>query len=189
MKLSKIFLLAGAVLAFASCSEKEEWNTSEGALVGMANPTLVISEAKGLFNLPISVTGERNAEVQVTVEVTPVEETDKVVTATEDVNYIVTSKVIKVPADKTTGNIEVMTVDDAEINNARQFVVTVVSVEGATIDESGNIIPLSASIPEDSESSDSSTDENINKNNSILLPILLDLDFNYRFHYFSFLFM
>lgn len=135
MKLSKIFLLAGAVLAFASCSEKEEWNTSEGALVGMANPTLVISEAKGLFNLPISVTGERNAEVQVTVEVTPVEETDKVVTATEDVNYIVTSKVIKVPADKTTGNIEVITVDDAEINDARQFVVTVVSVEGATIDE------------------------------------------------------
>ena len=44
--------------------------------------------------------------------------------------------------------------------------------EGATIDESGNIIPLSASIPEDSESSDSSTDENINKNNNIL-PIIV----------------
>lgn len=44
--------------------------------------------------------------------------------------------------------------------------------EGATIDESGNIIPLSASIPEDSESSDSSTDENVNKNNNIL-PIIV----------------
>ena len=44
--------------------------------------------------------------------------------------------------------------------------------EGATIDESGNIISLSASIPEDSESSDSSTDENINKNNNIL-PIIV----------------
>ncbi|MBR5466706.1 MAG: hypothetical protein IKU79_04820 [Bacteroidaceae bacterium] len=135
MKFSKIFLLAGVALAFASCSEKEEWNTSEGALVGMADATLVVNEAKGIFNLPISVTGNRNAEVQITVEVSPVEETDKVVSAIEDVNYLVTSKVIKVPADKTTGNIEIKTVDDVEINNNRQFIVTVVSVEGATIDE------------------------------------------------------
>lgn len=135
MKFSKIFLLAGVALAFASCSEKEEWNTTGEAVVGMANPTQIISEAKGIFNLPISVTGERNANVQVTVEVAPVEEEGKVLTAVEDVHYLVTSKVINVPADKTTANIEIKTVDDVEINNNRQFVVTILSVEGATIDE------------------------------------------------------
>ena len=69
MKLSKIFLLAGAVLAFASCSEKEEWNTSNEAVVSMAKAEMTVSEASGMFNIPFVVTGERNAPVQVFFEV------------------------------------------------------------------------------------------------------------------------
>ena len=138
MKLSKIFLLAGAVLAFASCSEKEEWNTTNGASVSVAQATLKVSEAQGLFNLPISVTGERNAPVQVTIEVTPVEATDNTLSAEEDVHYLVTSKTINISSENNTGNIEIKAVDDAEININREFKVTIISANGAKLDAENN---------------------------------------------------
>lgn len=135
MKLSKIFLLAGAVLAFSSCSENEEWNTSNEAVVSMASEAMTVSEAAGMFNIPFVVSGERNAPVQVTFEVTPVEESDKLAPAVADVNYLLTSNVINVAADSEKGNLEVIAVNDEKVNAKNSaFVVTIISVKGGTID-------------------------------------------------------
>lgn len=134
MKLSKIFLLAGAVLAFASCSENDEWNTSGEAVVSMASEAMTVSEAAGMFNIPFVVAGERNAAVQVTFEVTPVEENDELAPAIADENYLVTSNVINVAADSEKGNLEVIAVNDEKVNEKnRAFVVTIISVKGGTI--------------------------------------------------------
>ena len=135
MKLSKIFLLAGAVLAFASCSEKEEWNTSNEAIVSMASEAMTVSEAAGMFNIPFVVSGERNAPVQVTFEVTPVEESDKLAPAVADENYLLTSNVINVSAESEKGSLEVIAINDEKVNTKnRAFVVTIISVKGGTVD-------------------------------------------------------
>lgn len=136
MKFSKIFLLAGVAFAFASCSEKEEWNTTGEAVVGMAKAELTVSEAVGMFNIPFVVAGDRNAPVQVTFEVAPLEETEKLAPAIADENYLVTSKVVNVSAEAASGNIEVIAVNDEKVNEKnRAFVVTIISVNGGTIDE------------------------------------------------------
>ena len=128
MKLSKIFLLAGAVLAFASCSENDEWNTSGEAVVSMASEAMTVSEAAGMFNIPFVVAGERNAAVQVTFEVAPVEENDELAPAIADENYLLTSNVINVAADSEKGNLEVIPVNDEKVNEKnRAFVVPIVS--------------------------------------------------------------
>ena len=135
MKLSKIFLLAGAVLAFASCSEKEEWNTSNEAVVSMASEAMTVSEAAGMFNIPFVVSGERNAPVQVTFEVAPVEESEQLAPAVADENYLLTSNVINVGTDSEKGSLEVIAVNDEKVNaKNRAFVVTIVSVKGGSID-------------------------------------------------------
>lgn len=138
MKFSKIFMLAATALIFSACAEKEEWNTTEGATVSVAQATLRVSEAQGLFQLPITVTGERNAPIQVTVEVKSAEATEKTLSAEEDVHYMVTSKVINISNEDNGGNIEIKAIDDAEINYNREFEVTIISVNGATLDQENN---------------------------------------------------
>lgn len=135
MKLSKIFMLAGAVLAFASCSEEAEWNTTSEATVSMASETLKVSEAAGMFNIPFVVSGNRNAPVQVTFEVTPVDESQELAPAIADVNYILTTNVINVAADSEKGQLEVIAIDDKKVNEkSRAFIVKMIKAEGATID-------------------------------------------------------
>ena len=56
----------------------------------------------------------------------------------EDVHYIVTSKTVLIPADATSGKIEFKTVDDADINEARTFVINIKSVNGATVGETAS---------------------------------------------------
>ncbi len=135
MKLSKIFVLASAVMAFTACSEEVEWNSTKEVTVGMQQAEMTVGEAKGLFYVPISISGERDAQVEVTVEVTPVEATATTAPAKEDVDYIVTSKVIKISADSEAGQIEIRALDNAEVNPHNQFNITIVSVKGATIDD------------------------------------------------------
>lgn len=131
MKLSKIFILASAVLAFTACSDDNEWNSVKDATVSMGQDAMTVKESKGRFALPIAVSGERNAPVQVTVEVVAAETNP----ATEDVHYLVTSKTINIAAEDQTGEVEIYTVDDDDINEARQFTATIIGVKGANIDE------------------------------------------------------
>lgn len=133
MKFRKIYALLLATAVFASCSQEDEisWNSSE-ATVSMGDSVLVIKENKGMVNVPVVVEGELNGAVEVTVEVAEVGENP----AMEDVHYLVTSKKLIIPADATSGSIEFKTVDDADINEARTFSITITSVNGAAV---GNV--------------------------------------------------
>lgn len=128
MKLKNIFISLLAATALVACSDDESWN-SGAATVEMGQPTVSVRENAGLFNVPITVTGEQNDYIRVTVEVAETGSTP----AMEDVHYYVTSKSIVIPADATSGNIEISTVNDNDINDTRTFTVTIVSAEGATI--------------------------------------------------------
>jgi hypothetical protein len=134
MKLYKLSAFVLATAIFASCSEEElSWNSST-ATVSMEQAELVYKENKGMVNVPIVVDGELNGPVEVTVEVAEVGENP----AMEDVHYIVTSKTVLIPADATSGKIEFKTVDDADINEARTFVINIKSVNGATVGETAS---------------------------------------------------
>ena len=134
MKLYKLSAFVLATAIFASCSEEElSWNSS-AATVSMEQAELVYKENKGMVNVPIVVDGELNGPVEVTVEVAEVGENP----AMEDVHYIVTSKTVIIPADATSGKIEFKTVDDADINEARTFVINIKSANGATVGETAS---------------------------------------------------
>lgn len=137
MKFRKVYALLLASALFASCSNEDEisWNSSE-ATVSMGQAELVVKENKGMVNVPVVVEGELNGAVEVTVEVAEVGEN----AAMEDVHYIVTSKKLIIPADATSGNIEFKTVDDAEINEARAFSITITNVNGAVAGETASTV-------------------------------------------------
>ena len=130
MKFRKIYALLLASALFASCSNEDEisWNSSE-ATVSMGQAELVVKENKGMVNVPVVVEGKLNGAVEVTVEVAEVGENP----AMEDVHYLVTTKSVVIPADATSGKIEFKTVDDAVINEARTFVMSIKNVNGATV--------------------------------------------------------
>lgn len=129
MKLKNIFLSLLAATALVACSDDDaSWN-SGAATVEMGQPTVSVRENAGIFNVPVVVTGEQNDYIRVTVEVAETGTTP----AMEDVHYYVTSKSIVIPADATSGNIEISAVNDNDVNDARTFTVTIVSAEGATI--------------------------------------------------------
>ena len=123
-------MLFAVAAVFAACSDSDDksWN-SNSATVSMAQGAMTVSEAKGLFNVPVAVSGERNANVQITVAVTAAE----VNPATEDVDFLITTKTINISPDQTQGNIEILTVDNDDINENRSFTLTIVDVKGATL--------------------------------------------------------
>lgn len=131
MKLSKILAIGLAVLTMTACSDDDEFNfNSDGNVtVDMAQPSITLKENKGYFNVPVVVSGEANGYVQVTVEVQ--EATGN--PAMDDVHYIVTSKTINIASEDKVGNVEIKTVDDGEINENREFIVTIVDAKGAKI--------------------------------------------------------
>lgn len=128
MKFRKIYTLLLTSFLFVACSEEESWNSSD-VTVNMAQEEVLVKESAGIFNVPVTVSGELNGPIKVTVEVTEAGENP----AMEDVHYIVTSKSIVIPADATGGNIEICAVDDNDINETRTFTVKIVNVEGASV--------------------------------------------------------
>ena len=128
MKFKKIYALLLTSFLFVACSEEESWNSSD-VTVNMAQEEVLVKESAGIFNVPVTVSGELNGPIKVTVEVTEAGENP----AMEDVHYIVTSKSIVIPADATGGNIEICAVDDNDINETRTFTVKIVNVEGASV--------------------------------------------------------
>lgn len=126
-------LLAIALPFFWSCSDDEEATNTEQCTVGFASEEVQISEATtGYTNIPINVSGYRNGSVQVKVEAAPVEKNG----AVEGTHYLITDKTLNIKADTlSTGtiNVEVKVIDDNEINEDRQFTLTIVSANGAKI--------------------------------------------------------
>lgn len=126
-------LLAIALPFFWSCSDNEEDINTEQCTVGFESEEVVINEATtGYTNIPINVSGYRNGSVQIKLEAAPVGEDG----AVEGKNYLITDKTLNINADTlSTGtlNVEVKVLDDNEINEDRQFTLTIVSAKGAEI--------------------------------------------------------
>lgn len=133
MKYIKLFMLMAAVTLLGACSSDDDsWNSAADVTVGMQSQNMTVSEGKGVFNVPIEVKGETDGNVFVTVEVKEVGENP----AKEDVNYYVTDKTISISDG--TGNVEIETVDDDDINDSRTFQVTIVDAKGAKISENAS---------------------------------------------------
>lgn len=133
MKYIKLFMLMAAVTLLGACSSDDDsWNSAADVTVGMQSQTMTVSEGKGIFNVPVVVNGETNGNVFVTVEVEEVGTNP----AKEDVNYYVTDKTINITDG--TGNVEIETVDNDDINDPRTFKVTIVDAKGAKISENAS---------------------------------------------------
>ncbi|MDE6802965.1 MAG: hypothetical protein K2J06_09405 [Muribaculaceae bacterium] len=132
MKLNKIAAIAIAALAMTACSDdNDSLNSAADVAVNMENATFSTRENAKIFNVPIAVTGKTNGDVIVYVETS--ENTTEGETAVENVNYIVTSDRIIIPAGETKGVVEICAVDNKEENDSRYFNLTITKVEGAQL--------------------------------------------------------
>lgn len=131
MKLTKYILVACLGVSMVACSDDTKWNTDSNVTVEMAQASVKVMENRDVFYVPLKVTGKTNGPISVTVDVAEV----SVNPAVENVNYYVTSKKVVIPDDETEVKIEFTTVNDKEINDDREFTVTITKVEGAKLGE------------------------------------------------------
>lgn len=138
MKLTKIFAIALAALAFTSCSDDDDFNTAS-AVVQMGETSILAQEdfyAEDYYKVPIVVDGTTNGPIQVTVEVS--ENGDS--PATEGEDYIITQKTITIGAGQKVGYIEFHSTGNWDLNNDRKFIITIVSAQGATIGQNRSTV-------------------------------------------------
>lgn len=133
MKLYKIFAVALAALTMTACSDDDDnigWNSNADVTVEMGQPTLSVKEGRGMINVPVTVTGEANGNIMVTVAC---EETG-LTPAQEDVHYYITDKTIVISPETATAYIEINVIDpDEDINEARTFDLRIVDVTACKI--------------------------------------------------------
>lgn len=135
MKLYKIFAVALAALTMTACSDDDDkigWNSNADVTVEMGQASISFKEGRGMVNVPITVTGEANGNIMVTVAC---EETG-LNPAQEDVHYYVTDKSIVISPENKTANIEINVIDpDEDINDARTFDIHIVDVAACKVGE------------------------------------------------------
>jgi len=139
MKHIKSFVLLGAMALLAACSSDDaNYNSDDSVTIGFADTEVVKKENSGMFNVPITITGKRNGDVSLDIEV--VSDGD----AVEDKHYLITSKHLQLLSDTTTTatlNVQIKTIDDTEINENRTFKLKLVNVQGAkVVTEQVNIV-------------------------------------------------
>ena len=129
MKLTKYLLLACSALFVTACSNDDDWNSASDVTVQMASSSISIIENVDLFYVPVEVIGKANGPVRVTVDVTEAATNP----AVADKHYIVTSKTVVIPDDKTEIGIEIAATNDMDMNEDRHFTISITSAEGAKI--------------------------------------------------------
>ena len=136
----KILLIFVAGVAsmnlFTSCSQDDDVNTGD-ATVAFASTTLTVKENKGLFSVPVVVTGNQNGPIEIDVDI--VENDDK---CRKDVNFLVTSTHLIIPQNKKQVKIEIQSVDDRVINDDRTFQLRLSSAKGAKISDVAGLIDI-----------------------------------------------
>ena len=152
MKLNKIYAVALAVLAMTSCDDNnvEDYpeflgavNTASGVTVSM--PTaLNCNENEAIVSVPVTVAGETNGKLVVTVEVKEVAtlpaETEAAVVGQ---HFNITSYTINIPAGATEGAIEMTPIwETGVINNDRVFEMSIVSAEGAVVENASCVVTI-----------------------------------------------
>lgn len=143
MKTIKIFMLAVCTALFAACSSDDEEYNSLQTTVGFQNETIVIKENTGIYNVPIIIEGYRNGDVSLVVEA----EGTGANPAKEGVNFRITDKTLSLLAvNDTTNNavlnVELETIDDAEINDSRELTLTITTATGATVKTKQTVVTL-----------------------------------------------
>lgn len=136
MKLTKYLLVACSALLFASCNHDDDWNTDGNVTVQFASATMKAKENADLFYVPLEVTGKTNGPIRVTVDVAQASENP----AVSDEHYMVTSKTVVIPNDSTEVKLEIAAVNDMEINDDRQFTITITHVEGAKVGQNNSVV-------------------------------------------------
>lgn len=143
MKLNKLFAAALAVMTLSACDHDtaEDYptllggvNTEKGVTVSLPS-TFTANENEMPFLLPITVTGETNGKIVVTVKTSELTEMpDGFEPAKEVEHYNITSYTVNIPEGDTEGYIEVYPVwEVGKINDDRLVEVSIVSVQGATV--------------------------------------------------------
>ncbi len=135
MKLYKIFALSLAALAMTACSDNEDVagvNNAADVTVEMQQQTLSVGEdmQQGVYvKVPVVVTGNPNGNVNISVTVQGTGNAP----ATEDKDYIISSKRISINPEDKIAYIEFYPTGDEIENENRQFIITIDSAEGAKI--------------------------------------------------------
>lgn len=141
----KNYIYAGlACLALSACSKDEVTdypnflggvNTQSGVTVSLPK-TFSADENIQPFFVPITVTGQTNGKVVVNVKVTELTSTPEGTEPAKPVEHFnVTSTTINIPEGEVTGGVEVYPIwVTGEINDDRVFEISIVSAEGATVE-------------------------------------------------------
>lgn len=139
MKLNKIFAITLAAVALTGCTEDPDLflggvNTENGVTVAMGNSTFATEESEEFCYVPITVTGNTNGKVEVTVEVTTATPGQGEENATEGTHFAITSKTINIAEGENTGFLEIHNLwETGVINNDRVYNITITKAKGATI--------------------------------------------------------
>ncbi|MDE6794689.1 MAG: hypothetical protein K2J63_05220 [Muribaculaceae bacterium] len=141
MKYIKIFALAVGMFSMVACSDdKKDHNTAAEVEVEMGESQVITRENRGIFNVPVNLTGKANGTVTVTIDVEatgsdPAQEA-QLANGNRVGNYIITSKTLNIPEGVTSVNVQINAIDDDEVNEDRTFKIVIVKAEGASIDKS-----------------------------------------------------
>lgn len=134
MKFKYLAILSLGAVAFAACSDDDaNYNTNKDVTVELAQSSIRVSEdqlSNTAYNyIPVTVKGETNGPVRVTIEVAPYGSDP----AEADKNYVFTSYSINIPAGETTGQFQYYPKGNDVINPDLSFEVKIVNVEGASV--------------------------------------------------------
>lgn len=146
MKYNKIFAVALAALAMTACSDPkvEDFpsmleggiNTNKDVTVSLPT-TFTVNENEAAFNIPVSVLGNPNGNIQVTVAIQTIDTSD-LPADTEQAkpveHFNLTSATVNIPKGESTGYLEFTNIwKVGELNDDRVFELEITSVRGATI--------------------------------------------------------
>ncbi len=136
MKFEFLSILALGTVAMVSCTDDSDYNnvnTAPGVTVEMKEASIRLAEDQASSSaysyIDVVVNGETNGPVKVSIDLSPVG-TDG---AVADVNYIMTSTSIIIPAGETVGRFQYYPKGDNEINEDRTFEAKISKVEGASV--------------------------------------------------------
>lgn len=133
-RIYSILSLCLIAVALVSCSDDAKINTGN-ASVAFKDTEFSVKESKGIFYIPIVVTGEQNGPIELTIGCTTNDAGCK-----EDQNYMITSKQIIIPENKKEVNVEIKSIDDRIINDDRHFSLQITSANGASVNSAGSTI-------------------------------------------------
>ncbi len=132
MKNLKIYAFCLCAVIMAACSGDDESFNTGAATVNLQETEITVKESAGLCTVPVVVTGERNGNIRVTIEL-------ENHNAKEDEDYIFTTKTLVIPAGEEVANFEFRTVDDNIINGDRSFDLVIADVQGASVGSSNRL--------------------------------------------------